>query len=136
MSDKKFNVEIVTPDGVLFSGEAEKFFAPGYEGYFEILHNHTPYMVTLKIGEIKIVIDNKEKSFSTSGGFAEVLKNNLKIIVRTAIEAGKIDVKRAEAAKERALKRLSDREEETDIPRAEIALKKAINRIKIAGKIQ
>ncbi|MFC1726702.1 F0F1 ATP synthase subunit epsilon, partial [candidate division KSB1 bacterium] len=43
MSDKAFEIEIVTPEGVLYSGKADKFFAPGYEGYFEILFNHTPY---------------------------------------------------------------------------------------------
>ena len=136
MNQKSFDVEIVTPEGISYSGKADKFYAPGYEGYFEILYNHTPYIVTLQIGEIRLTDGNKDIFFSTSGGFAEINNNKVIILAETAIKAEEIDVERAKLAKYRAEKRLRTERRNIDVTRAELALKRAINRIKVSGRIK
>lgn len=73
-------VDIITPDTKIFSGEAQLVTLPGVEGSFGILANHAPLIATLKKGDIKVTdAQNKEESFSISGGVVEVLNN--KVIV-------------------------------------------------------
>jgi len=134
MAEKSFDLEIVTPEGSVFSGKVESLFAPGYEGYFQILYNHAPYLVSLKIGEIKLRIKNQDNIYATSGGFAEVNNNQVIILAETAENANEINVERAEKSKHRAEERLSKKGEDIDIERAEMSLRRAINRIQIARK--
>jgi len=76
------NIEIITPDQTIFTGEAILVQLPGIDGSFEILDNHTPMISALKKGEIKIR-ENKnvdEKYFDINGGVVEVLKNKVLIL--------------------------------------------------------
>lgn len=73
-------LDIITPDKLLFSGDVKSVLLPGTEGKFGVLNRHASMISTLKKGKIK-VIDNQQKTqyFEISGGVAEVHKN--KIIV-------------------------------------------------------
>jgi F-type H+-transporting ATPase subunit epsilon len=75
------NIDIITPDKKLFSGEISAVQFPGTNGSFGILNNHAPLIATLKNGEIKITDLNKqEKSFAVNGGVVEVLNNNIIVL--------------------------------------------------------
>ena len=75
------NIDIITPDKKLFSGEISAVQFPGTNGSFGILNNHAPLIATLKNGEIKITDLNKqEKSFTVNGGVVEVLNNNIIVL--------------------------------------------------------
>jgi F-type H+-transporting ATPase subunit epsilon len=75
------NIDIITPDKKLFSGEISAVQFPGTNGSFGILNNHAPLIATLKNGEIKITdIGKQEKSFSVNGGVVEVLNNNIIVL--------------------------------------------------------
>ena len=75
------NVEIINPDKTIFSGEADLVQLPGKDGSFEILNNHAPLISVLKEGKVKIINNNKEKSyFEIKGGVIEVLKNKVLIL--------------------------------------------------------
>jgi F-type H+-transporting ATPase subunit epsilon len=78
--------------------------------------------------------ENTVLKYSTSGGFVEVKNNKVVMLAETIESLNEIDVKRAEAAKERALARLKDRMPGTDIERAEVALQRALNRIRLAQR--
>jgi len=135
MAGRSFNIDIVTPDKTVFSGEAARFSAPSVDGYFEILYNHTPFLAALKIGIIALTDGEKRKKyFTVSGGFAEVYDNRVIVLAETAEFIEKIDISRAEASKERALKRLAGKSPEVDVKRAQIALLRALNRISVAEK--
>ncbi len=134
-SDKIFKLYLLTPGKIAFSGRINYLKAPGLMGYFGVLANHAPLLAALKVGEIEIGINGDRQLFAISGGYVEVLSNNVRLLAETAEPASEIDVERAKAAKERAEKRLSAVSPDTDFDRAKIALFRAINRINIAGKM-
>ena len=72
-------VEVITPDEVLFSGEAISVKLPGTSGSFEALSNHAPLLSSLEKGSIVVRTTIGEETFEVSGGIVEVLNN--KVIV-------------------------------------------------------
>jgi F-type H+-transporting ATPase subunit epsilon len=75
------NVEIITPDKTIFSGEAELVQLPGIHGSFEILKNHAPLIAVLGQGNIKVQdMDKKNQLFPINGGVVEVLKNKVLVL--------------------------------------------------------
>ena len=130
-----FTVDIVTPLKHWSFDTVISCTAPGTLGSFEILLNHAPLINQIEIGEIKIVLDGETRYFATSGGFLEVLNNKVSLVLETCEEASQIDVERAKKAAERARERLKKHEPNTDITRAEIALSRALNRLKVVKRI-
>lgn len=72
-------LDIITPDTNLYSGEVNSIILPGIDGELGILNDHAPLITTLKKGVVKIKTSNGEETFETNGGVVEVLNN--KIIV-------------------------------------------------------
>ena len=135
MSVKTFKLEIVTPRKVVFSGEVVSFSAPGTVGGFQVLHNHAPLLSEIGVGEVRLTdAEGNERRYATSGGFVDVKKNHAVMLAETAERSDEIDVERAKLARERAQKRLVDRQTETDLERARLSLLRSINRLKIAGR--
>jgi F-type H+-transporting ATPase subunit epsilon len=133
--EKAFKVEIITPGRVVYRDEATSVSAPGVQGRFQILYSHAPFLSAVEIGALKV----KEKSgmdivYATSGGFVEVKNNAVIVLVETAERSGEIDVARAEAARERAAKRLRSEYKEIDHERAQMALLRAMNRLRLAER--
>ena len=75
------NLEIITPDKSVFTGEVSLVQLPGIDGSLEILNNHAPLISVLKKGKIKIKDDkDQEQFFEVNGGVVEVLKNKVLIL--------------------------------------------------------
>jgi F-type H+-transporting ATPase subunit epsilon len=127
------NLEIVTPDGVAFAGEVKACTAPGAAGQFQILNGHAPFLSILKIGELKVRMEDGEKLLATSGGFLEIRDNIITIIVESAEFADDIDISRAKEAEKRARERL-DKKGDIDLAKAELSYLRALNRLKIASQ--
>jgi len=73
-------IEIITPDTKVYSGEISLAQFPGKDGSFEVLNNHAPIIAILKKGKIKVIDKAKQTlNFEVSGGVVEVQNN--KIIV-------------------------------------------------------
>jgi F-type H+-transporting ATPase subunit epsilon len=133
--DKLFKLDIVTPKKVPFCGDVVSFIAPGVEGSFQILHNHTEFLSAMGVGDIKIKDESgKETHYATSGGVVEVDSNKVIVLAETIEKADEIDVARAEASKERAAKLLAEKRPDLDAERAKASLARALNRLKVAGK--
>ncbi len=129
----ELTLKIVTPFGQIFEGEVASCSLPGVDGHFQVLPFHADLVSLLDIGPIKLQLkNNSEKWLASSGGYCEVRDNQLKIIVESAEFAEKIDIKRAQAALERAQKRLKSHDSNVDVDRAKMALLRALNRIKVA----
>jgi len=73
-------VDILTPDTVLFSGEATVVTLPGVNGAFQILNNHAPIISALAKGNVVVKNAEGEKTFAINSGIAEVLKNKIVIL--------------------------------------------------------
>lgn len=136
MDGHQFDLEIVTPKKVTYRGVVTSFTAPGVVGGFQVLRSHAPLLSSLAAGEVKILdVSGSESRYATSGGFVEVRDNKVVMLAETAEKAEDIDVKRAEAARDRAQKRLEEKKIETDVERAKISLQRALNRLKVAYRI-
>ncbi len=135
MYEKPFTLEIVAPDRIVFSGQVTSFSAPGVEGGFQVLFDHAPFLAALTVGEIKIKApEGTDTHYAVSGGFIEVRNNKVVALVETAEQAGDIDVKRAQAARDRAEERLHSIVTEFNRERARASLERALNRLRIAAK--
>ncbi len=136
MADKSFKLEIVTPKKIVFSGDVTSFSAPGVVGGFQVLKSHAPLLSNIAIGEVKLVDQSgTESRYATSGGFVEVHENTVMLLAETAERSDEIDVERAESARDRARKRLTEKAGDTDIDRARLALYRAMNRLKVADRL-
>ncbi|PID56710.1 MAG: ATP synthase F1 subunit epsilon [Ignavibacteriae bacterium] len=133
---KELYLEIITPSKIGYKGNVTSVTVPGALGNFQVLYNHAPIISALDIGEIKIEADGQKSIFATSGGTIEVASNNIIILAESLEKADEINVRRAEEAQERAKERLKRKSQaEIDDIRAELALKRAINRLKVSKKI-
>jgi F-type H+-transporting ATPase subunit epsilon len=73
-------LQIITPDKELFSGETNSVVVPGTDGEIGILNNHAPLLSSLKKGELKVKVNDKDELFKINGGVVEVLNNNVIVL--------------------------------------------------------
>ena len=131
-----FDLEIVTPKRVEFSGQVASVTCPGVEGRFQVLRGHAPFLSSLDMGLMKVTgEDGNDVLYAISGGIAQVFHNQMRILADTAERADSIDIERARSARERAEQRLKTKEESTDMERARLALMRAINRLQVAERV-
>ncbi len=96
-------LDFVSQDHMVFSGDVNEILAPGIEGELGILPRHAPMITVLSPGEVQVKREGQEDLFfAVSGGWMEVLPNQVTILARTAERSDEIDVQRAEAARARA----------------------------------
>jgi F-type H+-transporting ATPase subunit epsilon len=131
---KKFKVEIVTPERLVFSEDAESLVVPAEEGYLGVLAGHAPLLCTLRPGEIALRQDGHDRRFATSGGFMEVTPGKASLLTESAEEVAGIDLARAEKAVQRAKERLASADKAVDKERARESLERAQNRLRLASK--
>ena len=131
---RAFNIEIVTPDGIEYSGEAESLLVRTTEGDIEILAGHTDFLASLATGRARLIIDGKTRQASTSGGFLSVKGGKVRMCATTFEFAEDIDLKRAEDAKTRAEAALSIAKDEHEERILRAKLMRAVSRIQVAGK--
>ena len=81
------NLEILTPERKLFSGDVYGVQLPGVTGLFEVLDKHAPLVSALKTGRVKILKDknNSLAYFTIQSGFVEVIHNKVTVLVEGAI---------------------------------------------------
>ena len=130
-------LQVVTPEKLVVDEAAKIVMAPGSQGEFGILPGHTPFLTTLQNGAVRYTDQSGAEHFVfVSEGFAEALPDRVTVLAESAERRRDIDVARAEAARERAQKRISGEAvapgETIDEVRARAALKRAIRRISLA----
>ena len=127
---KTLTVNIVTPDGPVYDSEVDMVIAKSSAGEIGILPGHIPTVAPLEIGVVKLKKDGKNQFVAVNGGFLEVRPEKVTILAQSAEIAETIDLARAKEAMNRAEKRLQDKLDTSDHLRAELALRRAMNRIK------
>ena len=129
-----FKLTIVTAEREVFSEDVDSLQAPGIEGQLGILPNHAPLMTQLQPGEMTVRSGNDENVLVVTGGFLEVLNNNVTILADTAELDVAIDLERAEEAMRRASERVENRQTDVDLSRALQAFRRAQIRVGLARR--
>lgn len=129
-----FRLQIVTPDGSVYDGQAEALRLRTSEGYVSIRAGHADYIAALDIGVVSVTKNGTTRDAACGGGFVSVEKGEVRLVATTFEYADDIDVERAESAKKRAEERLAQAREERDIAIAKAKLSRALNRIDVAEK--
>lgn len=128
-----FDVEIITPDRVFYTGKATMIEFNTAAGEIGVYKKHIPLTTVLAPGIVKIHQDGEQDvTAAVHCGFAEILPDKVTLLAEIAEWPNEIDRNRAEAAKKRATERLANKTEAIDVKRAEFALRKALVRIDIA----
>jgi len=127
-------LEVVTPERPVFSADvAEVQFPTAACGYYGILPGHTPLMTAVGDGLLYYIQDGQKHWLTVFGGFAEVGPERVLVLARESETIDMIDVERAEASKQRALKMLKEAQTEHDTALAQAKLDASIIRIQAAG---
>ena len=135
MADRKLLCEVVSPENIVYSGEADMVVALGVEGELGIMPQHIPIVTPLALGELRIFNGGQREFVAVLGGYLEFRENKLTILADAAELSHEIDIARAEA------KRLAREHEIAEakasgkmLLEAEVSLKKALVRLRVAQK--
>ncbi|MCP0885954.1 F0F1 ATP synthase subunit epsilon [Ligilactobacillus sp. WILCCON 0076] len=131
-------VNIVTPDGSVYENSTSLVVCKTTVGEIGIMPNHIPTLAALAIDRVRVqTTEEKFDEIAVSGGFMEFSDNTLSIVASSAEKREDIDTNRAQRAKERAEKRIEEAKQTHNVDelrRAEVSLRRAINRISISNK--
>lgn len=129
-----FNLKIVTPDGLIFDGQAEELIVRTTNGDTAILARHINYVAPLGMGRAVVVSNGQRRTAACIGGMLSVVDGEVTLVPTTFEWADKIDVERAEASYARADKVLHDQNAtDTDVKLAEARLRRALIRKNVAS---
>ncbi len=131
------HVDIVSPEGELFAGEAAMVFVPGTEGELGIAPRHAPLLTTMHPGVVRVQVDGaEEQTFYVGGGALEVQPNRVSILADTAARARDLDEAAAEAAKKAAEEAVRANGERIDMAEAQAELARAVAQLKAIGQVR
>ena len=135
-ADNLFDLKIITPDRVFYSGKASFLELNTVEGEIGIYKNHIPMTTVLEPGIATITEEGgNKKEAALHTGFMEILGDRITILTEIAEWPDEIDRNRAQEAKIRAERRLQNDKSNINITRAELALHKALVRIELADHV-
>ena len=127
-------LQIITAEREVFSGEVDALVAPGVAGQLGILPNHAPLMTVLQPGELLVSADGDESYLALSGGYLEVLGNQVIVLADAAEDVDEIDEARAQEALARAQERIASRESDIELGQAVASLRRAQVRVTVARR--
>lgn len=131
MLPTKIQLEIVTPERLLLSEPVDEVILPSVEGSMGVRPGHAPLMARLDIGELAYNVGGRWRYMALSGGYAEVLRDAVRVLAETCEPAEEIDIARARRAKERAEALLEAQRDGVDFSRAEASLRRALVRTQV-----
>ena len=135
-ADNLFDLKIITPDRVFYSGKASFLELNTVESEIGIYKNHIPMTTVLEPGIATITEEGgNKKEAALHTGFMEILGDRITILAEIAEWPDEIDRNRAQEAKIRAERRLQNDKSNINITRAELALHKALVRIELADHV-
>lgn len=124
-------LRVITPDEKFYEGETTMVELTTTEGDIGVYPNHIPLTAVVSPGVLKIHEGAEVKEAALISGFLTIFPDEVTILAEVVEWPDEIDFKRAEEAKVRAERRLSDHSPETDVLRAEMALKRALVRLEL-----
>jgi F-type H+-transporting ATPase subunit epsilon len=138
MADYTMQIDIVSAEQLVFSGEASFAVFPGEMGELGIYPRHAPLLALIMPGSIRLHVPGTEKieSIYVSGGILEVQPTLLTLLTDTAARAADLDEAKAVEAQRQAREKLKNREAELDFAKAEAELAQAAAQLKAIKKLR
>ena len=131
------HVDIVSPEGQLFAGEANMVFVPGTEGELGIAPRHAPLLTTMHPGVVRVQIDGQEEqAFYVGGGALEIQPHRVSVLADTAARARDLDEAAAQAAVKAAEEAVRGNKDKIDIAEAQAELARAVAQLKAIGQLR
>lgn len=131
-----FSLKIVTPDGLIYDGQAEELIVRTTSGDMGIMAGHVNCVAPLGMGRATVVIDGKKRYGACIGGMLSVMNGAVTLVPTTFEWADKIDADRADRSYQRAQEMLNRKDSSgTDIKLAQARLRRALVRKSVAGDL-
>ena len=134
-ADNLFELEIITPDRIFYTGQAKMLELNTINGQVGIYKHHVPLTTILEPGIVTITEADGIKKAAIHAGFMEILGEKITVLAEVAEWPDEIDRHRAEEAKIRAERRLSTNDANMNLTRAEMALHKALVRLELTDHV-
>lgn len=129
-----FSLKIVTPDGLIFSGQAEELVVRTTSGDMGILAGHINCVAPLGMGRATVIIDGKRRYAACIGGMVSVVGSEVTLVPTTFEWAESIDAARADASRQRAESILHKKDaSDTELKLAQARLQRALVRKSVAS---
>ena len=137
MSATTIQVEIVSAEQEIWSGQGTMVFAPGEVGELGIAPRHTPLITRLKSGEVRVQQEGgEEQFFFITGGLLEVQPHVVTILSDTAIRADDLDQAAAEESQKRAEEAMRDQSSAMEYAEAKAELANAVAQLRAIEKLR
>lgn len=81
-------VSVISPEQLLFTGEAESVVAPAFDGEVGILSHHAPMTTLLGKGQLRVTTQGREARFEVDGGFLQVVDDTVRVVTERASAVG------------------------------------------------
>lgn len=134
LSSMKFLLQIITPQRQAFSEEVERVTVPSGAGALGILAHHEPLFTSLSEGEIKITTGTKEYFLAIGGGFMEVARDKVTILVSRAVHADELNEAEIKKAQEKAKDVISRKATAEEMAAAQAMMRRSILDMKVLHK--
>ena len=127
-----FPLTVVTPDGVVFEGEAESLLVRTTEGDVQIMAGHADTVAALGTGRAALRVGGRTRYAAVSGGFVTVEGGRVTAVAVTVEYGDAINVERAERAKAAAEQQIREAKDDASLDRAKAKLARALARLQVA----
>jgi len=131
------NLQIITPEKVIYDGEIDELIVPTVNGEIAILPHHVNLLTQVVPGEMTIKHSGKEQHLAVTGGFLQITNDHISLLADYAVRSEEIDAKKALEAQERAEKKLKEAGEslsEREFALIQGDLRKAITELKVVHR--
>ena len=130
MSDS-LKLEIVTPEGTIYSEAVEMVTLPGVVGQMGIYPQHTPLMTQMVPGELIVRRDGRDQFIATGEGLIEVTASSVSVLTDLAVPADRIDEAKAEEARQRAEARLREKLSDEEVASVNASLARSLAQLRV-----
>lgn len=129
-----FHLTLLTAERIIFDSEVDEAIIPTVNGEITVLANHAQLFTQLSLGEMVLRTNGKEESFMLEGGFLDINKKSATLLADYAIYGKDIVAIKAEEAKRKAEKKISENLSKKDFLMAESELRRSLLELKVAKK--
>jgi F-type H+-transporting ATPase subunit epsilon len=130
----KITLEIVTPEGIIYSDQVDMVTLPGVDGELGIYPSHVPLVTQVVTGEIQVRKGYEEFLVAIGDGFVEITADRVAVMTDMAIKADDVDEAKAEEARQKAEKQLQQKLSGEELAAANAALLHSLAQISVKKK--